>query len=62
MKKIDLSSYGLFELNATDLEINGGGWKKWFKRISWAYLAEEIIDHWEEVKKGLKEGWDVEHR
>ncbi|MCA6441342.1 MAG: hypothetical protein ACRCSM_08740 [Sediminibacterium sp.] len=61
MKKLELSAYGLVELHPNDLEINGGGWPKWLKKLSWAYVAEEIITNWEVIKKGLKEGWDVEH-
>lgn len=67
MKPIQLNRLGLQELSGESLlVINGGAAPKksptkWFRGALWAYLAEEIIDHWGEIKKGFKEGWDVDN-
>lgn len=69
MKPIELKKFGLVELSDSALlEINGGAnaptkspFRKLFRGAFWGYLANEVIDHWAEIKKGLKEGWDVEH-
>lgn len=65
MKPIELNKYGLKELCENDFrEINGGAksaLSKFFRGLTWGYLAKDVIDHWAEIKKGLKEGWDVEH-
>ncbi len=69
MKPIELKKFGLVELSdAALLEINGGAVAptkapgiKWYKGAFWVYAAQQVIDHWAEIKKGLKEGWDVEH-
>lgn len=65
MNPIELKKFGLNDLSDNDLlEINGGATSslsKFFRGLSWGYLAKEVVDHWAEIKKGLKEGWDVEH-
>ena len=69
MKPIELKKFGLYELSDSALlEINGGStppttssFGRFFRGLSWGFLAKEVIDHWAEIKKGLKEGWDVEH-
>jgi len=69
MKPIELKKFGLNELSDTDLlEINGGATPapksalgKLFRGAFWGYAAQQVIDHWAEIKKGLKEGWDIEH-
>ncbi|QSB29098.1 hypothetical protein [Flavobacterium sp. CLA17] len=52
----NLENLGLVELNAQEvLSIEGGdGWLKWF--------VEEVVDHWEEIKKGAREGWNAGNR
>ena len=69
MKPIELKKFGLYELSDSALlEINGGStppttssFGKLFRGAFWGYAAQQVIDHWAEIKKGLKEGWDVEH-
>ncbi len=41
--------------------INGGGvWKAFLKKLSWYAAANEIIEHWEEIKHGLRDGWNFD--
>lgn len=44
--------------NSEMQEISGGAWPKWLKGITWAAVGKEIIDHWDEIKKGLVDGWN----
>lgn len=61
MKPMELKNYGLVELNSQEYQgIDGGGkLSKWVKGLSWAYLVEEVADHWTEIKKGLSDGWNI---
>jgi hypothetical protein len=59
MKKVSFEQLGLVNLSMEEFqEINGGAWPKWLKGVTWVTVASEVIDHWDEIKKGLKEGWD----
>lgn len=67
MKPIQLNRLGLKELSGESLlVINGGATPpangkilKWFKRLSWAAIAKDAFDHWDEIKKGFSDGWDI---
>ena len=51
--KLD-KNLNLIELNAQELiEIEGG------KSGGWTWLAEQIIDHWDEIKSGFRDGWNA---
>lgn len=61
MKKLELNKMGLIPLGDLEIqEIDGGNWGKWFKRITWIGIGNEVIDHWDEIKKGLKDGWNFD--
>lgn len=49
----NLENLGLVELNDQEvLSIEGGnGWGKW--------IFIEIVENWEDIKKGLKDGWNA---
>ena len=54
---------GLQILDIQDVcEINGGAWRipSFIKKLSPAAFAVWVIENWEEVKKGLVDGWNVE--
>ena len=49
-----MKNLNLIELNAQELiEIEGG------KSGGWTWLAEQIIDHWDEIKSGFRDGWNA---
>ena len=61
MKQLELNKMGLDPIGDLDLiEITGGNWTKWLKKITWIGVGKEIIDHWDEIKKGLKDGWNFD--
>lgn len=61
MKQLELNKMGLTPMNEFDLiEITGGNWLDLFKKITWVGIGSEIINHWDEIKKGLKEGWNFD--
>ncbi|MEO8255657.1 MAG: hypothetical protein ABI554_14855 [Flavobacterium sp.] len=49
----NLENLGLVELNAQELqEVEGGnGWGRWF--------LEEVVENWDEIKKGFREGFNA---
>lgn len=50
---MNLKNLNLTELNTLEIkEINGGG------NGGWVWLAEQIIDNWNEIKNGVKDGWN----
>jgi len=53
-----LAPIDCFEMSS----INGGGkaWKRFMKRITWAAFLNEVIDHWDEIKQGLGDGWNFD--
>lgn len=47
-----MKNLNLVELNAQEMKsVDGGGG-------GWAWLAEQIIDNWSEIKAGLRDGWN----
>lgn len=61
MKTLELNKMGLSSVGDLQLkEINGGSWDSWLKRITWFGIGKEVIDHWDEVKAGLKKGWNFD--
>lgn len=63
MKPIDLNKYGLVELsNHECIHIDGGGsLSRWFRGLTWTYALQEVASHWSDIKKGLSDGWDIDH-
>jgi hypothetical protein len=61
-----MKTFSFTELNLVELSFDesssteGGSLPKWAKGGVWAYLATEIIDNWEAIKKGAKEGWNFD--
>jgi len=40
------------------MEINGGmEIPSWLKSLGWGYLAQQVIDNWDDIKKGLAAGY-----
>lgn len=53
---MNLAVINLTEISSNELvETNGGGW---IKKGVWAYLATEIIDNWDDIKKSISEGYN----
>ncbi|BFM41781.1 hypothetical protein CFS9_04220 [Flavobacterium sp. CFS9] len=51
---MDLKKLRLEELNTQELlsiEAGSNGWGKW--------VLGQVIDHWDEIKKGFREGWEA---
>ncbi|WP_194150809.1 hypothetical protein [Flavobacterium pectinovorum] len=45
-----LENLNLVELDRQEvLTIEGGGWTEW--------LASQIVDNWDDIKKGLRDGY-----
>ncbi|MFZ6023644.1 MAG: hypothetical protein ACOYVG_04220 [Bacteroidota bacterium] len=59
---MQIPEFKMIDLNALDSseiqEISGGAWPNWLKGITLAAVGKEIIDHWDEIKKGLVDGWN----
>ena len=63
MKKLELHKMGLTTITDLEMnEVNGGNWSVWFRRITLVGIGKEIIDHWDEVKRGLKNGWNFDKK
>ncbi|BDU24944.1 MULTISPECIES: hypothetical protein [unclassified Flavobacterium] len=47
---MNLENLNVVELNRDQsISIEGGGWPEWF--------ATQIVDHWDEIKKGISDGF-----
>ena len=47
---MDVKSLNLVELNVQEArEIDGGGWM---------WLAEQIIENWDDIKRGVSDGYN----
>jgi hypothetical protein len=58
MQKISLNELNLDELSYQESNsIEGGGL---FKKGIWSYLATELIDNWESIKRGAERGWNFD--
>ncbi|MBN8719991.1 hypothetical protein SAMN05444410_104116 [Hydrobacter penzbergensis] len=56
MKKNDWNVEGLRPLSDEELmETNGGS-------FPWVWLGQQVISHWDEIKKGLSDGWNFPNK
>jgi hypothetical protein len=64
MNPIELKRMGLTALDPGELlQTEGGGWlSRFFRKMTVAGVAYEIIQNWDEIKKGLKAGWNFDHQ
>lgn len=63
MKNGTLSIEGFASLQACEMEgINGGALLKIPSGLTWKALAEFAIEHYDEIKKGLVEGWNFDQK
>lgn len=63
MKNVIMGGSGFAELQSCELEtINGGSLLKIPSGITWKALAEFAIEHFDEIKKGLVEGWNFDQK
>jgi hypothetical protein len=59
MQAIELKAMSLDSLSDFQMqETFGGEWPKWLKGVTWAAVGKEIIDNWDEIKKGVADGWN----
>ncbi|CEJ70761.1 hypothetical protein BN1195_03099 [Chryseobacterium oranimense G311] len=50
---MNLAKLNLEELEAHEtIVVNGGG------NGGWVWLAEQVIENWNEIKSGLSDGWN----
>lgn len=60
MQTIQWQNLGVRELAANEFEtISGGEIPLWLKGITWLGVASEVVEHWDEIKKGLADGWNA---
>jgi hypothetical protein len=64
MKNMNLETMNLQALDIQDAcEIDGGAWRvpipSIVKKLTPAALALWVIDNWEDLKKGIYNGWNV---
>jgi len=50
---MDLQKLNLVELDLEEATLIDGG-----KGIGWAWLAEQIVENWNEIKQGVSDGWN----
>ncbi len=56
----DLNKMGLASLSREEMqEVDGGEWPVWLKGIGIAGVVNEVIEHWDEIKKGFIDGWNA---
>jgi hypothetical protein len=59
MKNLELEGFGVVEMrNEESILLSGGDWPNWIKGLSVAYVAEQVVEHWSEIKTGFVNGWN----
>jgi len=61
MKRLELSNFGVLEMDAREMIEQDGGNNTpgWIKKLGWGYLLTEVVDNWDEIKKGFSDGWNA---
>lgn len=60
MKNFELNGMGLTSVTNKEMcEIDGGSWPKLWKGLGIGWVADQIISNWDEIKKGLKDGYNA---
>ena len=63
MKTPELAKMGLSSICENESRsINGGALPKWLKGVTWLGVAQQIVENWDEIKQGLKEGWNFDQK
>ncbi|MFV0392756.1 MAG: hypothetical protein ACK5KP_12910 [Paludibacteraceae bacterium] len=57
MKTLDLNTYGVREMNATEMRETDGG-----KGLTWLAIGGYIVDKWDEIKKGIRDAINDEFK
>ncbi|MGM9475028.1 hypothetical protein ACS5PU_01310 [Pedobacter sp. GSP4] len=62
MKKLELSKFGVQEMDAKEMINQNGGMElpKWIKGLGWGYLVTEAVEHWADIKRGFAEGYNAQ--
>jgi hypothetical protein len=61
MQILELDKMHLVPLPELELQdIDGGTWPSWVKAFPIAWLADQIIRNWDDIKDGLKEGYKAQ--
>lgn len=61
MKPINLNQFGLQEMTHAECFFTNGGADIFsVKNFSWASLLTDAFYHWDEIKKGFMEGWNID--
>ena len=50
---MNITTLDLVEISYEEAEILNGGGKGF-----WAWLGQEIIENWDEIKRGISDGWN----
>lgn len=60
IQTFDLNKMGLEPMSYSDMQNIDGGleWPGWLKSVGWAAVAKEVVDHWDDIKHGLADGWN----
>lgn len=57
---MNLEKLNLVEISSDELiEIDGGNF---FKKFTWAYLASQVVDNWDDIKSGFSAGYSAGNR
>lgn len=60
MRNLELQNFGVVEMDAEEaIELNGGAMPPWLKKLGWGYLLVEVIDNWDDIKKGFTDGYNA---
>ena len=54
---MNTTNMGVLELDTQSLlDFEGGGI---LEKFGWGYVGTQIVEHWDEIKKGLADGWNA---
>ncbi|WP_396193231.1 hypothetical protein [Flavobacterium sp.] len=56
IRELNLEEISSIEL----LEINGGtAAPSWLRKLGWGYLAQQVVDNWDDIKSGFSAGYNA---
>ena len=60
MQTIQLQNLGVCELTSGEMEsMRGGEVPSLLKGLTWLTVAGAVIEHWDEITQGFKDGWNA---
>lgn len=60
MQSLELQQMGLVPITQSEMEeIDGGSWLSLARGLGITWLADQIVNNWDDIKAGFKDGYNA---